>query len=116
MNLFDIEEAKNQSNKKLRISELEKLIEKYQKSYYNGEAEISDSEFDSLWDELKILDPNNAILHKVGADSGNCRIHAAGKGAAHLCQMQSDTDRLRQGARTAGQSGLYRRGIWPRAL
>ena len=33
MNLFDIEEAKNQSNKKLRISELEKLIEKYQKSY-----------------------------------------------------------------------------------
>lgn len=71
MNLFDIEEAKNQSNKKLRISELEKLIEKYQKSYYNGEAEISDSEFDSLWDELKILDPNNAILHKVGADSGN---------------------------------------------
>ena len=71
MNLFDIEEAKSQSNRKLRISELEKLIEKYQKSYYNGEAEISDSEFDSLWDELKSLDPNNAILHKVGADSGN---------------------------------------------
>ncbi|MGN0740073.1 MAG: NAD-dependent DNA ligase LigA [Treponema sp.] len=71
MNLFDVDEAESQSNRKLRISELEKLIEKYQKSYYNGEAEISDSEFDSLWDKLKVLDPDNAVLHKVGADSGN---------------------------------------------
>ena len=51
-----------------RIEELEKLISKYQKSYYDGEGEISDAEFDKLWDELKSLDP---ILHKVGADSGN---------------------------------------------
>ena len=54
-----------------RIEELEKLITKYQKSYYDGEGEISDFEFDKLWDELKALDPNNVILHKVGADSGN---------------------------------------------
>ena len=54
-----------------RIEELEKLISKYQKSYYDGEGEISDEEFDKLWDELKSLDPNNPILHKVGADSGN---------------------------------------------
>lgn len=54
-----------------RISQLEKLITKYQTSYYNGEGEISDAEFDALWDELKELDPSNAILHKVGADSGN---------------------------------------------
>lgn len=54
-----------------RIEELEKLISKYQKSYYDGEGEISDAEFDKLWDELKSLDPNNSILHKVGADSGN---------------------------------------------
>ena len=54
-----------------RINELEKLITKYQKSYYNGEGEISDAEFDALWDELKTLDPANAILQKVGADSGN---------------------------------------------
>lgn len=54
-----------------RIEELEKLISKYQKSYYDGEGEISDAEFDKLWDELKSLDPNNPILHKVGADSGS---------------------------------------------
>ena len=56
---------------KERISELEKLIVKYQTSYYNGEGEISDAEFDALWDELKELDPQNPVLQKVGADSGN---------------------------------------------
>lgn len=53
-----------------RINELAKLIKKYQDSYYNGEGEISDFEFDKLWDELKSLDPNNQVLKKVGADSG----------------------------------------------
>ena len=54
-----------------RINELEKLITKYQASYYNGEGEISDAEFDALWDELKALDPTNTVLQRVGADSGN---------------------------------------------
>ena len=62
--LFDIDQS-------ARISELVRLIKKYQASYYNGEAEISDFEFDRLWDELKALDPQNPLLKKVGADSGN---------------------------------------------
>lgn len=70
MELFDIEKE-DYKNKVLRIEQLQSLIAKYQNSYYNGEAEISDAEFDSLWDELKALDPANPILQKVGADSGN---------------------------------------------
>lgn len=70
-NLFDVEAASKKSEKSVRVKELARLIKKYQDSYYNGEAEISDAEFDSLWDELKSLDPQNPILKKVGADSGN---------------------------------------------
>ena len=71
MDLFDMEEASSQNQRFVRVKELESLITRYQNSYYNGEAEIADSEFDKLWDELKELDPSNPILHRVGADSGN---------------------------------------------
>jgi DNA ligase (NAD+) len=54
-------------SKKERIAALERLIEKYQASYYNGEAEISDGEFDLLWEELKTLAPESEVLKKVGA-------------------------------------------------
>jgi len=53
-------------SKKDRIKTLEALIQKYQASYYNGEAEISDGEFDLLWDELKNLAPESDVLKKVG--------------------------------------------------
>lgn len=66
--LFDIQEIQDKNDK---IKDLEKKIIRYQKSYYNGEGEISDEEFDRLWDELKLLDPSNSILKKIGADSGN---------------------------------------------
>jgi DNA ligase (NAD+) len=54
---------------KERIAVLESLIKRYQRSYYNGDAEISDAEFDRLWDELKALDPGNRLLQQVGADA-----------------------------------------------
>ena len=50
------------------IDELANKIKKYQKSYYENEAEISDEEFDALWDELKSLDPNHPVLKEVGSD------------------------------------------------
>ncbi len=51
-----------------RIKELVELITYHQHKYYADEAEISDSDFDILWDELKVLDPENDVLHKVGSD------------------------------------------------
>lgn len=69
--LFDSNAAQKESERTARIQELVSLIKKYQQSYYDGEGEISDAEFDKLWDELKSLDPQNTVLQKVGADSGN---------------------------------------------
>jgi DNA ligase (NAD+) len=69
--LFTINEAAAPGGKSMRIAELEKLIQKYQKSYYDDEGEITDAEFDKLWDELSVLDPENPVLKKIGQDSGN---------------------------------------------
>jgi DNA ligase (NAD+) len=61
--------AKRKDDGKRRVAALESLIKQYQQSYYNGEAEISDAEFDRLWDELKTLAPNSTLLKKIGADN-----------------------------------------------
>ena len=52
-----------------RIDILTELIERYQETYYSGEGEISDEEFDLLWDELKKLSPDHPVLKRVGKDS-----------------------------------------------
>ncbi|MCL2374495.1 MAG: DNA ligase (NAD(+)) LigA, partial [Treponema sp.] len=52
-----------------RADVLAALIDRYQNSYYTAEAEISDAEFDLLWDELKSIEPDHPILQKVGRDS-----------------------------------------------
>jgi DNA ligase (NAD+) len=57
--------------KKSRIAELESGIRRHQDLYYNGQPEISDADFDALWDELAALDPRNSILAKVGEDSSD---------------------------------------------
>jgi len=52
-----------------RVAILADLIKKYQKSYYSGEAEITDEEFDLLWDELNNIAPDHPVLHEIGSDS-----------------------------------------------
>jgi len=51
-----------------RIRELESQIKHHQELYYNGEPEISDEEFDALWDELASIDPENPLIASIGAD------------------------------------------------
>ena len=52
-----------------RIQELETLIKKHQDLYYNAEPEISDADFDCLWDELRAIDPENALFQTVPQES-----------------------------------------------
>ncbi|MBA7511708.1 DNA ligase [subsurface metagenome] len=51
-----------------RVKELQAQVEYHQHLYYNSQPEISDEEFDKLWDELKNLDPKNEVFSIVGAD------------------------------------------------
>ncbi|HJL58942.1 MAG TPA: hypothetical protein QF621_01190, partial [Candidatus Thalassarchaeaceae archaeon] len=52
-----------------RIEELATLIVHHSHLYYNeASPEISDAEFDDLWDELKLLDPKHPQLNRVGSD------------------------------------------------
>ncbi len=57
--------------RKDRVVELERLIRKHQALYYNGQPEISDAEFDALWDELKTIAPDSEVLAEVGADAAD---------------------------------------------
>jgi len=51
-----------------RIEALAEQIAHHSHLYYNeATPEISDAEFDALWDELKSLDPNHPQLRRVGA-------------------------------------------------
>ena len=42
---------------------------KHQDLYYNAEPEISDADFDCLWDELRAIDPENALFQTVPQES-----------------------------------------------
>ena len=70
-----------------RRTDLERLIVKYQQSYYDGEAEISDGEFDLLWDELLSLAPDSPVIKRVGA-GGAAGVDGFPK-AQHLIPMGS---------------------------
>ena len=52
-----------------RIADLAKAISYHRELYYNHSApEISDADFDALWDELVSLDPEHQVLHQVGPE------------------------------------------------
>ena len=52
-----------------RIEELSSAIKYHRELYYNHAApEITDADFDKLWDELKEIDPSNPVLSEVGPE------------------------------------------------
>ena len=57
--------------KRERISELERLVALHQDLYYNSKPEISDAEFDALWDELAALAPGSPVLARLGVDASD---------------------------------------------
>ena len=72
-------------DKQALVSWLTKQISYYSNLYYNQAiSEISDAEFDSLWSELKRLDPQNPQLEMVGSDS-----IPGSKKITHLFPMRS---------------------------
>ena len=63
------EEASSTDAREARIAILAQQIAHHSHLYYNlAEPELSDVEFDRLWDELKQLDPEHPQLSRVGAD------------------------------------------------
>ncbi|MGB0951036.1 MAG: DNA ligase LigA-related protein [Poseidonia sp.] len=63
------EEASSTDAREARIAFLAEQIAYHSNLYYNlAQPELSDGEFDRLWDELKQLDPEHPQLSRVGAD------------------------------------------------
>jgi len=67
-----------------RINELEQEIRRHQDLYYRQQPEISDAQFDALWDELRRLDPENELFQTVGSD-----LSSGYPKRAHLIPMNS---------------------------
>ena len=62
-------EAPKSSDAAERVAWLAEQIAHHSHLYYNlAKPEISDAEFDRMWDELKMLDPKHPQLSRVGAD------------------------------------------------
>ena len=86
------------------VQELERRLRRHQELYYNGEPEISDAEFDALWDELRRLDPENALLREVGSDGSESfpkRKHIIPMGSQ---EKAADPEAFRTWARKIGAS------------
>ena len=50
------------------MTELEEKIKKFADSYYSGNEQISDAEYDALIEQLKKEQPNSSLLNTVVGD------------------------------------------------
>ena len=79
------ESGPDPADKEARSAWLAAQIAHHSHLYYNlATPELSDAEFDALWDELKALDPDSPQLSRVGAD-----VDPGSKKIDHLFPMRS---------------------------
>ncbi|DAC55096.1 MAG TPA: DNA ligase (NAD(+)) LigA [Candidatus Poseidoniales archaeon] len=79
------EEAAASAADEARIASLAEELARHSHLYYNlAQPEVSDAEFDRMWNELQRLDPDHPQLHRVGADvaPGSVKVN-------HLFPMRS---------------------------
>ena len=79
------QDEKESTSNQSRVAWLSEQIAYHSDLYYNqAQSEISDAEFDALWDELKAIDPQHPQLQRVGAeiDPGTVKVD-------HLFPMRS---------------------------
>ena len=79
------QDEKESTSNQSRVAWLAEQVAYHSDLYYNqAQSEISDAEFDALWDELKALDPQHPQLQRVGAeiDPGTVKVD-------HLFPMRS---------------------------
>ncbi|MFX0125565.1 MAG: NAD-dependent DNA ligase LigA [Candidatus Hodarchaeota archaeon] len=81
----------NSKSKKTEIKRLADQILYHKKKYYDGEPEISDEAYDALEDRLRLLDPNNPVLHIVGTPEGGKVTHST---AMLSCQKATSIDEI----------------------
>jgi DNA ligase (NAD+) len=79
------------------IQELVEQLQQARDAYYNGDPLLSDAEYDALEDELRELDPGNALLKQVGAKTVATKWqkvkHAAPMGSLLKVQTQDEFDK-----------------------
>lgn len=57
----------------MNIQELEQKINEANKAYRQGEEILTDVQYDSLLEELEVLDPDNELLNKIGLEVSDDR-------------------------------------------
>ena len=79
------------------IHDLVEMLEQASDAYYNADPIMADVEFDALLDELRQLDPGNALLKRVGSKAKATKFkkvpHGAPMGSLEKVQTPDEFDK-----------------------
>lgn len=77
---------------KINVQDIVDKLIQYKKSYYTGESEVSDKEFDDLEDSLRAIDPTNEYFALVGSPTivGDKRTHKIAMGSQSKVKIEDN--------------------------